>query len=266
MEDKKTSGRGLEEVSHFFLSRHGSQGRQTKPPEKTARVDRDHMPASPQSPKTPETTPTPKTSQMVKSAYETDISAIPSSALLNATRTYLLRIDAYKDAVQTENLESPKFGSSDLLFVNNTRTNIVCARLSREKNCEAFVVSAVAYFCWLKEFLKIADVVFKQKARVDMYLFSTGFPSAVSYLMENLWNDLAVHLVKYKVLRVEGLKAPAMSFRPMTPTHIVQQPQKRREEPERNGMLMEQEEATDPLDITARQWREFNRLKERSLT
>ena len=57
---------------------------------------------------------------MLKTTYEAVSIAITRKELLDAVRNFLLHSGSHKDVVLADNIYSPKFGSSDLLFVNKT--------------------------------------------------------------------------------------------------------------------------------------------------
>ena len=150
------------------------------------------------------------------------MAGIPSSALLRAAKTYLLRADVDKAFVTVDNIESPRFGASDLLLVNKARTRVVCAKLARGKDCEAFVVSGVAFYCWLEELMQVGAPLFGHRATLDMVLFFHGFSPAVSYLTDRWARNVRIRPIEYNVFRIEGFHHPVVRFRPVRPGRRIQ--------------------------------------------
>jgi hypothetical protein len=267
MTDTKKSARGLEEVSHFFLSRHNTRGESEEAAGKKA-SRASSLAAKPPEQDGPPPTESPHQTErlQLKSAYEVDVAGIPSSALLRAAKTYLLRADADKEFVAVDNIESPKFGASDLLFVNKARTRVVCAKLARGKNCEAFVVSGLAFYCWFEELMQVGAPLFGHRATLDMVLFSHGFPPAVAYMTDRWAPDVRVRPIEYNVFRIEGLSHPVVRFRPVRTGRLVrrktEKPPLQKEDAERN----KHQQQSEPLDNSRQEWEAFQRLKERSFT
>ena len=257
MTETKKSARGLEEVSHFFLSRHSTRDHSEEISEEKAPEEKDRSAAPPS-----------LLAQRLnlKSAHEVDVASIPSSALLRAAGTYLLRADDKKGFFAVDNIDSPRFGSSDLLFVNKARTRVVCAKLSREKNCEAFVVSAIAFYCWLKELIQVGASLFGQQATLDMVVFANGFPSAVTYMMDRWTRDVSLHLIQYNIFRVEDLGHPVVRFRPVKPVHQVQRNKEKKEADQVNGTHNKNQQKSESQDISHQEWEAFQRLKEQAFT
>jgi hypothetical protein len=266
MTETKKSARGLEEVSHFFLSRHSTRDDSEEAFEKKARAASIAATAPEEKGPAPTAPALPTERLRLKSAHEVDAVGIPSSALLRAAKTYLLRADDKRGFVAVDNIDSSRFGASDLLLVNKARTRVVCARLSRGKDCEAFVVSAMAFYCWLKKLMQVGAPLFGQRATLDMVLFANGFPVAVPYMMERWTRDTNIHLIQYNIFRVEDLGHPVVRFRPVKLTH---QSQRKREkpEPEKENLLPKKsEQESDSRDISHQEWEAFQRLKERAFT
>ena len=66
---------------------------------------------------------------MVKTIYRAASMVIPRAELVETAKRFLVNSGSCKDVVLADNIRSPKFGSSDLLFVNSTKTNLTAARL-----------------------------------------------------------------------------------------------------------------------------------------
>jgi len=266
MTETKKSARGLEEVSHFFLSRHSIRDNPEEPFDNKAPAS--SIGVTPPEGKSPlPTAPSLPTDRLrLRSAHEVDVVGIPSSALLRAAKTYLLRADDNRGFVAVDNIDSSRFGASDLLLVNKARTRVVCVRLSRGKNCEAFVVSAMAFYCWLKKLMQVGAPLFGQQATLDMVLFANGFPAAVTYMMDRWTRDTNIHLIQYNIFRVEDLGHPVVRFRPVNPTRRVQRATERPEPEQENPLPKKSEQESDSRDISHQEWEAFQRLKERAFT
>jgi hypothetical protein len=267
MTETKKSARGLEEVSHFFLSRNstGDQAEQDRE-NKAAR-------ASSLAPPPPDQNGPSSTGNFLqtkpatlKTAHEVDMAGIPSSALLQAARTYLLRADAYKEFVAVENIDSPRFGSSDLLLVNKTRTRVVCAKLARTKDCEAFVVSAIAFRGWLKSLMHVGASLFGQPATLDMVLFANGFPEAVACMMDEWAKDTKIHLITFNIFRVEDLRHPVVRFRPVRTGRVAQQKTEKPTAKKETATQNRYQQASESQDISRQEWETFQHLKDRDFT
>ncbi len=185
----------------------------------------------------------------MKSTCRIDVSSVSKDQLVEAAGKFLLNLESYKDASIEENIASPKFGSSDLLLTNKAKTSIVCAKLNNGRNCEAFIVSAIAYYFWFREFLKVGQCFFNGKPRLEMYFFLDDLPAIVSHMLEKLRENVRVHLVKYNLLQVEGLKGPAIYFQHVFPNNDVERtflgPQLTKETPISNST---------PLNIPNARW------------
>ncbi len=219
MEEKKTA-RSLEDVSHFFLSGHDSSNQPCGPSRKKGRGDPVQTAALSEDIHRRER-PVYKGFVTMKSTRRTDVSSVPKDRLVEAAGQFLLNLGSYEDASVEENIASPKFGSSDLLLTNKAKTDIVCARLNNGKNCEAFIVSAIAYYFWFREFLQVGQCLFNGKPRLEMYFFLDDLPAVVSHMLEKLRENVRVHLVKYNILQVEGLKGLAIYFQHIFPDNNV---------------------------------------------
>lgn len=202
---------------------------------------------------------------MVKTSCETVPIATPRKELLDAAKRFLLHSESHEDFVLLDNIYSPKFGSSDLLFVNKSKTNLTVGRLYDRDGGENFIISSISYYFWLKEFITIGEVFFNETCGLDMYLFSHDFSAASRYLMDNLTKEVKVYLITYKILHVEGVDEPAVYFQHITrKDHAQEKLLKKGREKERVVLTGEQERSA-ALKISAQELREFDRLKERYL-
>jgi len=170
-------------------------------------------------------------------------------------------IQRAKRLLLVDNIYSPKFGSSDLLFVNKAKTNLTVGKLNDSTDGENFIISSIAYYLWLKEFITVSEVFLNGKFGLDMYLFSHDFSAASCYLMDNLTRELKVHPIKYKILQVEGVDEPALYFQHMTPKDHGEEKRVNKERREEE-VLTEEKESSGALRISDEELREFDRLKE----
>ena len=275
MTEAKKTARGLEEVSHFFLSRHSTKdpvSNATRDPSEEAGEEKASQATSMdgETPQEKDETIMPVADETerlrLKSAHEVHAGGIPRSVLLRAARTYLLRADDKKGFFAVDNIDSPRFGSSDLLFVNKTRTRVVCAKLSREKNGEAFVVSAVAFYCWLKKLMQVGASLFGRQATLDMVLFANDFTPAVTYMMDAFAADASIHLIQYNIFRVEGLEHPVVRFRPVKPIRKGRRNNETQDAAQTMQTQNKDQQKNDSQDISRREWEAFQHLKERAFT
>jgi hypothetical protein len=199
---------------------------------------------------------------MVKTTYETLSITIPRKELLDAARKFLLHSGLNNDFVLVDNIYSPKFGSSDLLFMNRAKTNLTVARLNDRKEGEDFIISSISYYFWLKEFITVNEVFFNAKGGLDMYLFSHDFSVPIRYLMDNMSRKLMVYAIKYNILQVEGLNEPAIYFQHITPKNHAQDKPLKKERQEGKVILTEDKERSAALKISPQELTEFDRLRE----
>ncbi|MFC1890638.1 hypothetical protein ACFL4G_12870 [Thermodesulfobacteriota bacterium] len=199
---------------------------------------------------------------MVKAAFEVPSSPIPRTTLVEAAGRFLLRSKPGEDFTPTNNIDSPGFGSSDLLFVDKARANLMAARLLDGDNCEKFIVSSISYYFWLGEFLLISEAFSRRKTELELYLFLNDFSPAVSLFMKNLAPDLRLHLVKHKALEVEGLHEPVIHFERMIFEATPKVPPVKEQEPPEKAPPAEENTAQAPPQISALEMNEFKRLRE----
>ncbi|MBW2107152.1 MAG: hypothetical protein JRI36_00585 [Deltaproteobacteria bacterium] len=255
MTESNPSKRGLEEISHLFLSSAGPKD--TRPGSRPAKARLEKAAPEPTDPGPP------AESQPVglMAAVEADALQVTTPALLQAAKTYLKRSDLYKDAVPVENIESRYYGMSDLVLVDRRRGRIACARMARDQDSAGFLVSSLAYYDWLRQCIHVGALFFDADPTLDMYVFADNFSSSISSLADR-WTDRdRVHLVTYKVWRVEGLKRPVVHFRPVRQSRASRKKGNLRCDP--RGLPPADPPAgyPDPFDITHAQWRAFERLK-----
>jgi hypothetical protein len=155
--------------------------------------------------------------------------AIPQEELTDAAKNFLLHSESHKNLVLGENIPSPQFGSSDLLFANQGKTHLTVARLSDTEATEKFVMSAI------------------------------------SHLMRHLATTLDIYLIKYDILQVEGLDEPGIYFQHLSREDIAPDRPLNRDTRQQEALPTEEEETSDPLEISAEELSEFNRLEERYL-
>ncbi|MGD8758307.1 MAG: hypothetical protein PVH78_05490 [Deltaproteobacteria bacterium] len=203
---------------------------------------------------------------MLKIINDAVSTAIPQEELMDAAKNFLLQSGFHQDLVLADNIASPHFGSSDLLLVNPGKTQLTVARFRDTEDAEGFVIPAMAYYVWLKDLVTASELLSHGKIDIAMYLFSHNFSAAIPYLMDHVASKLDIHLVKYHILKVEGLDEPGIYFQPVTPQILGKNMSSERHEEKEEAMAREEEETSDTLDISAEELSEFNRLQERYLS
>lgn len=202
---------------------------------------------------------------MMKAIHRVVSSAIPREELLNAAKNFLLDYYSNKGPILVDNIDSPQFGSSDLLFVNKVKPSVIIVRLNDKDDCEKFIISSISYYLWFKEFMTVSEIFFNAKSGLEMCVFSSSFSAATCRMVDGLSKEIMAHLIKYDVLRVEGLDEPAVYFQQMPPEELVRDEHPKKEGREKEQVLMQQKEQSPPLEISAEELSEFNRLRERYL-
>jgi hypothetical protein len=201
---------------------------------------------------------------MLKTTYEADFGAIPKEELVDATKSFLLQSDSDEYLIPIENIHSLEFGSSDLLFFNKDKTNLTVVRLCYGESSEKFFIASICYGLWLAECITAGKILFNGKTGWDMYLFSHEFSAAICYIVDNLSQELPIHLVKYHIIDVEDLDEPAIHFQCLNIKDPIQ------DKPEKNSLkgpilLSEKKERSSPFKISPQELREFQKLKQHYL-
>ena len=192
--------------------------------------------------------------------------AIPQEELMDAAKKFLLHSGSRQDVVLGDNIASPHFGSSDLLFVNHGKTHLTVARLNDAEETEKFIISSMSYYVWLKDLVTASAILSNGKIGLDMYLFSHDFSASICNLMHFLGTESKIHLIKYAVLQVDGLDEPAVYFQPLTPEKLIQGEPMEKDGQQEEPLPKEEKETSDTLEISTQELCEFNRLKERYLS
>ncbi len=197
---------------------------------------------------------------MLRSAYEAVSSVLPANELKDAAKRFLLHSDSNKNLILADNIDSPKFGSSDLLFLAQEKSSITAVRLNHEDECEEFVVSSVSYYLWLKESMKVAEIFFNAK-NLEMYLFSRDFSEAACHIMDYLSQRIRIHLIRYRTLHVQGLDEPVIYFQHLTPEDSPGEKQAERNGQDEQAASMKEKRKWATLRVSAEELEEFDRLK-----
>jgi len=203
---------------------------------------------------------------MVKIINDAVSTALPQEELMDAAKRFLLHSGSREDLVLGDNIASPQFGSSDLLFVSQEKTHLTVARLNDTEDTEKFVISAMSYYVWLKDLVTASEILSNGKIEIDMYLFSHDFSAAISYLMHHLATKLDIYLIKYNILQVEGLDEPGIYYQRLTAEDLAKNRSFKRDEQKEEALPTEEQETSDTLEISAEELGEFNRLQERYLS
>ena len=254
MEDRKNHARGLEEVSHLFLSGLSAPEKARRLTHEVVQTDAGEIITKPDI--------TARKSPMLQTIYDAKSTVIPRQELLDAAKSFLLCFGSDKDLILVDNIYSPKFGSSDLLLVNHAKTNLTVGRLNNRAEDEKFIIESISYYFWLKEFITISEILFNNKCGVGMYLFSHDFSAASRYLIDNLIRKLNVYLIKYNILQSESLNGPAIYFQHIAPIDHAKKKPVKKEDKEDKVVSTGEKEGSAALKISAQELREFDRLTE----
>lgn len=257
MSESNPSKRGLEQISHLFLS--GAGPKEVRAESPAAQLRPQNPPPEPCPDREAPGDPGPVD---LRAAVEVDSSEVSTSALLRAVETYLRRFNTYRDASVVDNVTSPDFGASDLLLVDRSRGRIVCARMTRGQDTSGFVVSSLAYYDWLRRCLEVGALFSDAAPTLDLYVFAQDFPASITSLTHR-WSDRdRVHPIAYKLWRVEGLKRPAVHFKPVGPSRPCRAALQPGSESSPKPPRRRPARARDPFEITHDQWQAFERLKQ----
>jgi len=119
------------------------------------------------------------------------------------------------------NIDSPGFGSSDLVLANPSRTRLHIARLCLEEEGHRFFLDSLAFGSWVREALGVSTRLFRTSGTFVLYLFAPGFPESAQALRAPVSGLFQVELIPYAVLRVEGRPDPVIHL--MRPPRNSQQ-------------------------------------------
>jgi hypothetical protein len=250
-DEKNRRKRGLEDVSHFFLS--GS-----KPaPVSTENPGRQTLPAPTDSGPSLEEDPCPsvgiagKEPVPLKVARPVEATVVDKTNLCRAAEEFLRSVYSLQ-FVAVDNIHSSRFGASDLMLFNQREMRGVCGRIHQHGKSADFPVRDVAYFVWLKECLTACTPLFNTGIDLALYLFSNTFPSPCVQIVERLIGSMSVYLVQYHILQVSEENGPAIYFQPLNPLN-------------RDPLDLKPKDDWDVMGVSKEEWQTFNRLKERSL-
>lgn len=199
---------------------------------------------------------------MVKAIYRADSFPITRKELVDAAKKFLLDAESNRDLILVDNVTSPQFGSSDLLFINKAKNKITVAMVNDRDDCERFIIASMSYYFWLKECIEVNTIFFKKTSGLDMYLFAHDFSAATCYLMDNLSKNLSSYPIKYSAFRVEGFDEPALHFQYMTFKGRAGDERIRNERREQEPVSTKEKSPSALLKISSRELSEFKRLKE----
>lgn len=93
---------------------------------------------------------------MVKATHEAVSLPIRKEELVVAAKDFLEEDESNRDVIFLDNVHSPEFGSSDLLFTDKAKTKLTAIRLNDKENDETFIVSSISYYMWLKQLIREA--------------------------------------------------------------------------------------------------------------
>ncbi len=201
---------------------------------------------------------------MLKTTCEADFAAIPKEELVDAAKSFVLRSRADENFISAENVDSVKFGSSDLLFINQGKTNLTVVRVCYRENSAKFFISSICYGLWLMECITAGKILFDGKAGLNIYLFSHEFSAEIFYLVDNLSLTFPIYLVKYDMIHAEDLDEPAAHFQYLNLKNPVHR-ESQRDRSEGQALRAEKKARATPLEISVQELSEFHRLRQHYL-
>jgi hypothetical protein len=251
-EEKNRRKRGLEDVSHFFLSGSNPAPVSTEDPARQALpAPTDSGPGLKEELR-PSVGIAGKGPVPLKVARPVEATAVDKTNLCKAAEEFLRSVSSLQ-FVAVDNIHSSKFGASDVMLFNQREMRVVCGRIHQHGKPADFPVRDVAYFAWLKECLTACTPLFNTGIDLAMYLFSNAFPPPSVQIVERLTGNMSVHLVQYHLLQVSEENGPAIYFQPLNPAN-------------RDPLDLRPKVDWDVMGVSKEEWQTFNRLKERSLT
>jgi hypothetical protein len=197
---------------------------------------------------------------MVKAAYEDLSTVIPRKILANAARGFLLNHELNEALVPARNIDSQRFGSSDLVLVSEAENKLVVGMLNDGRACKEFLTSSIAYRFWLDNSLRASKVSSDRQKRVEMYLFSSECSSARLYLMDEVFEPFMIHMIEYRILQVQGSDDRIIFFRHMTSRDDRSEKLHQNKIPHKDHLFVVGNARSGPVNLSTQELKEFNRL------
>ena len=223
MREKK--GYGLDQVAHYFLSdTNQSETNQADPNQSDPNESGPNPPADGHiqarvPPSRCEATESPQhqeTTDMLRIACQVDQAGVQRKALVDAAGDFLLHYLGTPEVESIRGIASPDFGTADLAFAGKPRNRVILARLNTGKESDAFVITSVAYYLWVRDLLSAGQSVLNAELQTELFCFCPHFSKALCHTVAaHRRTGIAVHLFRYRLFRVEGLGEPVIHFHPV---------------------------------------------------
>ncbi len=156
--------------------------------------------------------------------------------LVQAARNYLATCEPEHPVQDLLNIDSPTFGSSDLILANPARTRLHIARFCTDGRVHRFLVDALAFGCWTRDMIGVSTRVFRTSATFTLYLFAPSFPETARALLVPFSGLFQVELVPFALVRIAGRPNPVI--------HVLRQSSHSSAVPESPGVVL----PTPPTD------------------
>lgn len=212
---RKKKGYGLDQVAHYFLSdtnqpdTNQSGANQPADGHIQARV----LPSRCEKAETPRHQ---ETTDMLRIACQVDQAGVQHKALVDAAGDFLLHYLGTPEVESIRGIASPDFGTADLAFASKPRNRVILARLNTRRESDAFVITSVAYYLWVRDLLSAAQSVLNAELQTELFCFCPHFSKALCHTVAaHRRTGIAVHLFRYRLFRVEGLGEPVIHFHPV---------------------------------------------------
>lgn len=173
---------------------------------------------------------------------------------------FLLGSQQRNQVVFLENIDSPEFGRSDLIFVSQQDDTLNIVRLNDEHQTERFVVTSLAYCLWIRHFTSVHGALLNTRGGLTLHLISCEFAPAVVSAAALLAGRVDLNLVRYQVLMIEGLNEPIVYFEQVAPPKPPQHVTGKLFESSWDLIPAQEGGHAAPSNVTAEEMGEFNRL------
>lgn len=266
MDEKNRNKRGLEDISHFFLSGQNSskQTDQGQEQEETA----GHPVSSNGENGTPKFVPD-KDSTKIKMALPADAAVRSETNIVESVEEFLKNGHG-SHFVSVKNIRSSRFGIPELTLFNKKEGVILCGTIQQSKWFSDFLLASLGYFAWLKECVTASSPFFEKSPRVLLYLFCDRFPSQARQIVKQLKETTSVRLIQYQLLQIPDRTAPIVYYQPLLSANSNKQrtvsPKQGQAGPSQfeNATSDHAKPVHSQPDISEEEWQIFNRLKDRA--
>lgn len=271
MDEKNRNKRGLEDISHFFLSGQNPP----KSPEKGPSDKEQEQEKPVENPGTSRAgngSPlrvSSKDTMKIKIAHPADAAVRSETNIVETAEEYLTKSHS-GHFVSEKKFRSSQFGVPEFTLFNKKEGVILCGKIQKGKGFSDFLLSSLGYYAWLKECLTASSPFFEKRPRVLLYLFCDRFPSQARQIVEQLKEIFSIRLVRYQLIQIPDRPGPIVTFQPILSANgnepsVVSL---KAETPINSPFDNVTEDLSKPIDsqsdISEEEWQVFNRLKERA--